>query len=277
MKLTGRVSRKYSLVPVTFIPKLGVKNEERLNNWEGYSMKVSGHEVLEKVLTIVGDYDIEPGFASIDIDSPYDFKPVSLHTADGKSITISIGFCDIDNPSTLSIIDDDVEDIYEVACYGGKLEVLPTKTKYLKTGFEQYYSNYCDSFSKLDGDIRTYIHVYRHPDKDKFHFIDENIKDLFYETKFDNIMDVYRFVVEKISPISGTYSVSTYNDRTWSQLEEIVVENNKVKKIELERVIKGNKVTISESFNYGYDSELEEGILKDIREIHATQKQLRLK
>ena len=71
MKLTGKVSRKYSLVPRTIIPKLGVKNEELLNNWEGYSMKVPGHEVLEKVLTIVGDYDIEPCFVSIDADSSY--------------------------------------------------------------------------------------------------------------------------------------------------------------------------------------------------------------
>ncbi len=268
MNLKSKVRVQSWSVPKTKIPYCGKEQEKKLNKWQSPYNTLSSREILEKVLTIVGNYRFL--FYDMDLDKNSDcfFKPLILRTTDGRTIRLGLGYGGSEDPDTLNITENGMEDVYNVFYNSGELIVEPSKTIELSTGFEQYYYNDADYFSKLDGNIRTFVKISLPKNEKKYVFIDEEIKKEFKETKFNNIIDVYNFLVNRISGISDTFNISTYNNKSWSSLEKIKVEKGKIKELELRRNVNGNEVRIYEKFSSDEENEALEELIGQVRSLY---------
>ena len=267
MKLTNTVCIESSKTPNTKIPYLGRQQEAALLKWQSPYIDIPSREVLEKVLTEVGDYKIKRFSLKTDKKSDYYFKPISLQTVDGREIKICIGYGDIDRASTIEITENGIEDIYEVLYNSGKIIINPFETNELSTGFTQHYDNRYDKFSKTEGDVKIFVDIMLPYNSDEFVFVDEEIKKQFKETKFHNIMDLYHFLIDRLPGISSTFNISTYNCNPWYGLEEIKVKNGEVTSVELLREIKGNKVKISEKFSDEQENEALDELVEQVRSL----------
>ena len=267
MRLKSKVRIQSWNVPNTKFPYLGSEQEKNLSAWQSPYMNISSRALLEKVLTIVGNYEFTSLGMKVEKNSDCYFKPVNLRTIDGRNIRLGLGYGGSEDPDTLNITENGIEDVYDVFYNSGELIVEPSKTRELSTWFEQYYYHDADYFSKLDGNIRTFVNISLPKNEKKYVFIDEEIKKEFKETKFNNIIDVYNFLVNRISGISDTFNISTYNNKSWSSLEEIKVEKGKIKELELRRKVNGNEVRIYEKFSSNEETEALEELVGQVRSL----------
>lgn len=267
MRLKSKVRIQSWNVPNTKFPYLGSEQEKNLSAWQSPYMNISSRAVLEKVLTIVGNYEFTSLGMKVEKNSDCYFKPVNLRTIDGRNIRLGLGYGGSEDPGTANITENGIEDVYDVFYNSGELIIEPSKTIELSTGFEQYYNYGADYFSKLEGNIKIYVKIALPKNKDEYVFIDEEIKKQFKETKFNNIVEVYNFLTDRISGISDTFNISTYNNATWYGLESIRVEKGNIKELELLRKINGNEVKIHEKFSDNQDNEVLDELVGQVRSL----------
>ena len=145
-------------------------------------------------------------------------------------------------------------------------------TKDLSNHTMQFYDSKVDSFSKDEGNFVVYVSIGRddESDSEEFYFIDEDIKQEFFNTKFNNILEVYKFIKERFNINTRLITITSYDKSERRLVDRIEMLNGATKNIELSSLMDNKHIRFEVD-----DRESE--LLNDlINEAQSSSKQMRL-
>jgi hypothetical protein len=242
MKMTKELKTDGSKIKNAFFPSLGWKQEKILDHWEGVYSPYSGHDLIAKVLTLAGYETFRRKHKLVD-ESTF-----ILYTEDKKPVQISITYSDVDNASKVIIKNGDLEEHYEVITVNGTSDIIitPERTNNLSTHFTQYYNTRHDSFFKNEDGIRIYVSIGRDSKEngDNFYYIDEDIKQEFINTKFNNLLEVYQFIKRKFDISKRLISMTSYRSKDFSLLDSIKIVNGSTNELTLSTLMSNNRIRL---------------------------------
>ena len=269
MKMKKNVTMNGFFIKNTYFPDLGDSQEDILNNWEGINSPYSGHDLISKVLTMAGYEDFYKRKYKRINDTSF-----IIYTKDGRNVKVTINYCTVDIPSEVIINDGNKEEHYEVMTINGTEEIIINAivTKDLSNHTMQFYDSKVDSFSKDEGNFVVYVSIGRddESDSEEFYFIDEDIKQEFFNTKFNNILEVYKFIKERFNINTRLITITSYDKSDRRSVDRIEVLNGATKNIELSSLIDNKHI------RFEVDS-AESELLNDlINEAQSSSKKMRL-
>ncbi len=242
MKMTKELEIDGFTIKNAKFPYLGGKQEQILTEWQGYYSPYTGHELIAKVLTLAGYDNFKRKHTQINERS------FILYTEDKKPIQVSTYYGDTDNPPELAIKNGDLEEHYEVmaVCGTNNIIINPERTNNLSTHFTQYYSSRQDSFSKEEDGKIIYISIGRDSKEngENFYYIDEDIKQEFISTKFNNILEVYQFIKSKIDINKRLIRISSYKTNNRFLLDSIKILNGVTSELNLSTLVSDRKIKL---------------------------------
>jgi len=261
----------------TKVPYLGDIIESNLSHWIGNFNGVYGHDLMEKVLSLLMKYRFDNSYLNIIDETTFE-----LLTESNKKITITYYNGDFDRCGGILITEDNIQKQYELINSDSKeLSIELISVTELSTGFEEsysYYGNPIISFEKVNNNSRLYF------SSKELYNISEREYDLFKsqfkKTEFKDIIDLYYFIVDKWPTLSKNFRIEEYGpkERYYSELlQRIEVSNNRIKDIELIKEVNGNKFKISGTLENELDNNTLSELVDQIADLNNNQIQMRLK
>ena len=267
----------------TDIPNFNKETESGFDSFFWHPVNFSGHEVLEKAFTIIGDYEFNKNYKKI-----INEFTIELETTDGRKIQVGLFDGGIDEMPEIVVADGNIVRTFTVACekYTGRLLILLYKHYERDTRFEQYYSHHYDCFKKTEDDKTIVVNIsnpyaYSFNDDQYRYLLQEELKEEFKQTSFDSIMDLYTFIAEKIDPRTKNFYVAFRDPLTKKDTDLIRIRDNSLDYIKMTKEKNGVTVSVEEnlskkSFTINADSGIED-LMKEITEFRSEQKQIQRK
>ena len=249
MKIVKSYKQAINILPNTKFPNLGKDMENKLSNWAYGCKGGNGHDVIEKFLSVIDDYEFDPTYSKV-----LDKNKFELRTIDGKIITIGFTAGDgFESFPSVSVTEDNIERKYDVDTYGGKLYVDLQYHEEKDTGFFQFYYYTGDHFYKKDGnkrvsfDIKNPNYVYQTQKEDEILLIADYVKEEFKKTEFPTILDAFHFITDRVRGLTD-FNIRFYELETWNTTDEITVRGGLISGLKLEKEVHGSHIIIEESF-----------------------------
>ena len=229
---------------------LTIKPEDKLDLdcWASSAKAgIGGDELLKKLLSLIGDYKFKTSLFSIYEGRTHCTFAYQLLKEDGKLIEFDLTNEKPNRKLSMNVIDGNMLDIYTFFIERGEIMVIPEKTINLTTKFEQKHFNGMDGFAVPMGDKKLEVKIILNESTEEFWYLPESFKEAFRNKKFEDILDVYHFLVDNLPPEIQSYTIGLYEGVDCTDF--LNINNGRIVNIKLTKEINGNKTIISQSFN----------------------------
>ena len=253
MKITKYEWENPKDIQNTQLPEFKQEDLDLLEYWVPNKMKgkISGKDLLSKILTLAGDYEfILNKYSKITdntLTGTYSStkNSIELTTTDNRTIKLNFEFESPQTDPHIIITDGNIQDRYILltSVCSDEFVLMPQHTIELDTGFEQDYYTYSDTFSKPIGKgiLEVEIRINNASD-DEFHFVDDTIKELFKSPEVIDIMDVYHILNDNLPPELNNYHIRYAVGQR--RLDYIFICYGYVREVEFTKEINKNLTTI---------------------------------
>ena len=209
----NNIRYSFDVIENTKFPHMNRRKEKDLDKWAGtgYRTNYSGHEIIEKLISMVSD-DRKKEYVHTSNESSSNH--IILVNNDFEATSIDLISESFDDPAYFCITENGLRREYEVMiCENNAFYFDSYRSIDLKNGFVQLYSHYGDYFSKEDGENKIDVYVSHMTLNNMMsknnppYLIDNEIKEEFKNTSFGNILDVYDFMVDKVCPKEKNFDI----------------------------------------------------------------------
>ena len=244
MKRIFEFKEQLSLIPRTQFPTLDSEMEATLNTW-AHTKKSgkTGHEIIEKFLTIIDDYKFDQGYSKTLKNNQF-----QIRTVDGRLIEIHFRYGDLDDFPMIIITDGNLVREFDIENFDNQLFIDLKSHKELDTNFVQSY--YCSNerFHKIVGEKRIIFDLGKKgPKLSEPTEEDEKFKEEFKKTNFEDIMDAFHFLIERM-PTLTSFEIE-FTKSTWETIDKIKVKNGLIREVQFTKQLGENKLVIHEELN----------------------------